>query len=147
MKPNSKVKTYHLSEQTCKQIDLLADESGESATSIVEQAVNYLYRKDVMPEHVIQARLSIIEMKLDRIEQKEEAFFSLSRFIMPYFIAALPDMFESKETTLMINDKGRKNYERLESLYKSLMVKNNLSFMREVFADLRSYLDLNNQTE
>ncbi|MCQ2601280.1 MAG: hypothetical protein MJ184_07950 [Treponema sp.] len=147
MKPNSKVKTYHLSEQTCKQIDLLADESGESATSIVEQAVNYLYRKDVMPEHVIQARLSIIEMKLDKIEQKEEAFFSLSRFILPYFIAALPDMFENKEATAMINTKGRKNYERLESLYKTLMTKNNLSFMHEVFADLRTYLDLNNQTE
>ena len=98
MKPNSKVKTYHLAEQTCKQIDILADESGESATAIVEQAVNYLYQKDTVPENLILGRISVIEMQLDKIEQREEAFFSLARFIIPYFIAAIPDMFETKES-------------------------------------------------
>ncbi|MCR4823210.1 MAG: hypothetical protein K5873_10110 [Treponema sp.] len=143
MKPNSKVKTYHLSEQTCKQIDVLADEAGESATAIVEQAVNYLYQKDTISENIILAKLSSMDMFLKRIEQKEEAFFSLTRFFLPYFIAALPDMFESKEATLLINEKGRKNLERLETLYKKMMVKTNISFMQEVFADLQTHLEMN----
>ena len=76
MKPNSKVKTYHLAEQTCKQIDILADESGESATAIVEQAVNYLYQKDTVPENLILGRISVIEMQLDK-SNKEKKLFSL----------------------------------------------------------------------
>lgn len=143
MKPNSKVKTYHLSEQTCKQIDVLADEAGESATAIVEQAVNYLYQKDTISENIILAKLSSMDMFLKRIEQKEEAFFSLTRFFLPYFIAALPDMFESKEATLLINEKGRKNLERLETLYKKMMVKTKPAFMQSVFADLQTHLEMN----
>lgn len=141
MKPNSKVKTYHLSEQTCKQIDVLADESGESATAIVEQAVAYLYKRDVLPETLILARIGNIDSKISEIETKEEAYFSLIRFIIPYFIAALPDMFHSKEETQMIADKGMKNFEKLETLYKNAMVKNRRSFMEELFADLRIYLE------
>jgi len=146
MKPNSKVKTYHLSEQTCKQIDILADESGESATAIVETAVNYLYKRDTMPESLVLARLTTVEMKLNLIDKKQEAFFSLSRFLMPYFIAALPDMLESKESTMLINDKGRKNLEQLETLYKKMMVKTKPSFMEAVFADLRRHLESDNRT-
>ena len=146
MKPNSRVKTYHLSEQTCKQIDILADESGESATAIVETAVNYLYKRDTMPESLVLARLTTIEMKLAQIDKREEAFFSLSRFLTPYFIAALPDMLESKESTMLINDKGRKNLEQLETLYKKMMFKTKPSFMQSVYADLRTHLENDNRT-
>lgn len=143
MKPNSKTKTYHLSEQTCKQIAILADESGESATAIVEQAVNYLYQKDTIPENMILAQLSSMSTKIDRAYRKQEAFFSLSRFIIQYFIAALPDMFETKETTLLIKNKGEKNLKQIETLYKRVMVKTNISFMQEVFADLQTHLEMN----
>ena len=143
MKPNSKVKTYHLAEQTCKQIDILADESGESATAIVEQAVNYLYQKDTVPENLILGRISVIEMQLDKIEQREEAFFSLARFIIPYFIAAIPDMFETKESLRLITSRGQKNLKKLEGLYKDYMTQTNLSFMQEVFADLSTHLENN----
>lgn len=118
MKKHSKVKTYHLSEQTCKQISILSYESGESATAIVEQAINYLYQRDDIPENVIIGRLSAIDAKLKMIEIKEENFFSLSRLITQYFLAALPDMFESKEAFLMITEKGKRNLERLESMYR-----------------------------
>ena len=141
MKPNSKVKTYHLSEQTCKQIEVLADESGESATAIVEQAIAYLYKRDVLPETLILARLQTIEDKVSCIETKEEAYFSLIRFIIPYFIAALPDMFHSQDETQMIVNKGMKNFEKLETMYKKGMVKNRRSFMENLFADLRIYLE------
>ena len=147
MKPNSSVKTYHLSNQTCKQIELLAAESGESATAIVELAVNYLFRRDTMPEQTVLAKLTSMELKLHLMDQREEAFFSLSRFLVPYFIAALPNMLENKESTMLINDKGQKNLEQLETLYKNMMVKSKPSFMRSVFADLRMHLEGGEQAE
>lgn len=147
MKPNSSVKTYHLSNQTCKQIALLAEESGESATAIVELAVNYFYRRDTLSEQTVLAKLTALEVKLHQMDQREETFFSLSRFIIPYIIAALPDMLQSKESSLLINDKGRKNLEQLEDLFQKLMAKTRPSFMQSVYASLRTHLETDNQAK
>ncbi len=147
MKQNSSSKTYHLSNQTCKQIALLAEESGESATAIVELAVNYFFRRDTLPEQTVLAKLTALEVKLHQMDQREETFFSLSRFILPYFIAALPDMLETKESSMLINSKGRKNLEQLEDLFQKLMAKTRPSFMESIFANLRTHLEENNQAK
>lgn len=98
-----------------------------------------------MPEQTVLAKLTALDMKLHQMDQREETFFSLSRFILPYFIAALPNMLESKETSMLINDKGRKNLEQLEELFQKLMAKTRPSFMEAVFENLRTHLTTDSQ--
>ena len=138
MKPNSRVKTYHLSDQTCKQIAILADEAGESATAIVEQAVNSFYQRDDISEDVILEKLSEIYQQIKKMDHKEEVFFSFSKFIIPYFIGALPDMLETETSFKMVTGKGNKNLKQLEILFQKYLEKNKYSFLKDIFADLRN---------
>ncbi len=100
-----------------------------------------------MPEQTVLAKLTALDMKLHQMDQREEAFCSLSRFLVPYFIAALPDMLETKESSMLINSKGRKNLEQLEDLFQKLMAKTRPSFMESVFVNLRTHLEENNQAQ
>ena len=138
MKPNSKCKTYHLSDQTCKQIAILADESGESATAIVETAINFFYQKDEISQNLLLEKLSELDSPLKKIDYKEEGFFTWSRFVVSYIFAALPDMFETDASFRLINDKGRMNLNQLEAIYKKVNENKRKSFLQEVFADLRN---------
>lgn len=138
MKPNSKCKTYHLSDQTCKQIAILADESGESATAIVETAINFFYQKDKLSQNLLLVKLSEIDSLLNKISYKEEIFFTWSRAIIPYILATLPDLFETEASFKLIADKGKKNLKQLEAIYQKDMADKKKSFLKDVFAEIRT---------
>lgn len=138
MKHNSKCKTYHLSDQTCKQIAILADESGESATAIVETAINFFYQRDQISQNLLLEKLSELDSLLKKIDYREEVFYTWSRFVVSYIFAALPDMFETDGSFRLINDKGRMNLNQLEAIYKKVNENKRKSFLQEVFADMRN---------
>ncbi len=138
MKPNSTCKTYHLSNQTCKQISILADESGESATAIVETAINYFYQKDELSQNVLMDKLASIDSVIKKIDYKEEVFFTWTRFIVPYLFAALPDMLETDASFRLISEKGRKNLNQLEAIFRKVNENKKKSFLQEVFATMRT---------
>ena len=138
MKPNSTCKTYHLSNQTCKQISILADESGESATAIVETAINYFYQKDELSQNVLMEKMSEINSLIKKIDYKEEVFFTWTRFLVPYIFAALPDMLETDASFRLISEKGQKNLNKLEAIFRKVNENKKKSFLQEVFATMRT---------
>lgn len=75
-----------------EKIKELANERGESLSSIIESAIDLYLTKDVNTESLVFASLENIRRKIDYVDKKLELFFNFYHFSLTTLISGLPDL-------------------------------------------------------
>ena len=128
---NKNNRSVNLSNNTCQWITVWADICKDDAFELFKDAIDSIYEKGGMLKSVIIDGLSSIEILLFAISNNEELFLALIRFLMPYFLIAFPDLFDSKESFNSMYKIGTKNIKDFKDLLLKIIEDKRIEYLRE----------------
>lgn len=140
-KINCKEKKFRLSDLTLEHLNELAEEDGCSETKIVEQAINYYYTKEILPEHILMGRMNQLKEQFTVMDRKLETLSGLFYMLMPIFLGSLtlPEDIKSGDKTSLTLDplleKGNNRFMKQIINYRRNIKAHKISFMQNVWMD------------
>lgn len=142
-------KQFHITPEMAEKFKNLAAEIGMSDSEILEAAVDLYYAQDVLPEHIIDGRLTQIQQQLTTMDRKLETLGGIFYQIMPYIFGILPPL-PKNEVNADGNkynpalDKGNEIFLKLIQGYRNQLKIHKISFVQNVWGDMLENLELTN---
>lgn len=148
-KADGQWKKFSFTKTMCEQLKEIAEEKGISETEVLESAFQTYYKQDVLPEHIIEARLNQVQHQMNMIDNKIETFSGLMYSIMPYIFGCLPPLPKNE-----INARGEKFnpaimkgndiFTKLVIQYRKEMKAHKISFVQSVWGDMQESIEYTN---
>ena len=128
---NKNNSNIYLSDKTCEWITVWADICKNDGFELFKETIDSIYEKGGMLKSVIIDGLSSIEILLFAISNNEELFLALTRVLMPFFLKAFPDLFDSKESFNRMYKIGAKNIKDFKDLLLKIIEDKRIEYLLE----------------
>lgn len=136
-----------LNKPSFKMIEELKEENGLSRNKMIEECIKLYYTQGTVDEHILLARIMQLEKKIDWLNNKTELFYKLINFILPFFIAHLPDLPTDKKEGQIVLDKGSRKMLNLVMAFRKSEQANDISFAQQIWGDTQETLKENYETK
>ena len=122
MNKNKIIKTNLIDEETSRFIATLADSCNNDTFSIIKEAVDSIHKKDnEWLDFMLLKGFPAIKLFFGCIENRHEIICLISRFLLPFFLKEIPDLFENDDSYFFIKEKGEKNFIELNEYFTKIM--------------------------
>ncbi len=119
---NKNNSTIYLSEKTCEWITAWADSCKDDVFSIIEEAVDSVYKKNnEWLNFLLIKGFSVLKTFWGCIENRHEITCLILRFLLPFYLKEFPDLFDNDDSYLFNKEKGEKNFIELNEYFKKIM--------------------------
>lgn len=141
MKEDALKKTIRLKNATWKQVEELAEEKNISMTKVIEEAVQHLYSEDIIDENIILGRISVMQKKLQYMENKNETFYKLMSFFVEMIFCRLPELPKEPNAKKVLFEKNANLMSQLIISFRKKQQQDDIGFMQSVYGDSQETLE------